>query len=383
MGDYFKMARVLILHGGKIPHYRVQVYGYLSGYLKRHGLELVVTSAAIQKDNPHPIEFEYVEMPLTAWNIGKLVYRKQIDVVIMFVDMRNKYLFPTYAIAKGLLRRKMVWWGQGRDLAAPNARIKNLAYATEQAMCDSIILYAEHLKKYLPKRFHHKTFVANNTLYIGYPGLAPERKASVLAEYGIHTKKNIICVGRLQKRKRIEHLLAVHTHMNRPDIGLILAGPDSDGVLNGANGANVFKIGPIYGNKKYDLLSAADVYCLPGAVGLSIVDAFHCGLPLITEGTYESAEMMYLKDGENGFIVEWNNVEAMAQKVQLLVDNDDLRRKFSDAARQEVARNGSIDKLCSGFRDALLFALDRRGARIENFSAVQEGGARRGASDLR
>jgi glycosyltransferase involved in cell wall biosynthesis len=377
------MARVLILHGGKIPHYRVQIYSYLSGYLKRHGLELVVTSAALQKDNPHPIEFEYVEMPLTAWNIGKLVYRKQIDVVIMFVDMRNKYLFPTYAIVKGLLRRKMIWWGQGRDLAAPRAKLKNFLYATEQAMCDSIILYAERLKKYLPKRFHHKTFVANNTLCISYDGLGAKRKQAVLAEYGIHTKRNIICVGRLQKRKRLDVLVAAHASMNRPDIGLILAGPDTEGVLKELNGKNVFKVGPIYGSKKFDLLSASDVYCLPGAVGLSIVDAFHCGLPIITEGTYESAELMYLKDGENGFLVKPADFHELANKLLLLLDNDYLRKKFSDAAKREIAANGHIDKLCAGFRDALLFALARQEERIETFSVVQKGGARHGASDLR
>src|SRR5215472_1177500 len=112
------MPRVLLLHGGNIPHYRVPIYGYLSRYLKSCGLELLVTSSAIQKDNLHAIEFEYIEMPLSALNIGRLIYRKQIDVVIMFVDMRHPYLFLTYLITKALLGRKMVWWGQGKDLAA-------------------------------------------------------------------------------------------------------------------------------------------------------------------------------------------------------------------------------------------------------------------------
>jgi len=366
------MTRVLLVHGGNIPHYRVPIYGYLSRHLKSYGLELLVTSSAIQKDNPHSVEFEYVEMPLSALNIGRLVYRKRIDVVIMFVDMRHAYLFPTYLIVKGLLGRKMVQWGQGKDLAAPNAKIKNIAYATEQTFCDSIILYAEHLKKYLPKRFHHKTFVANNTLCISYEGLPAERKQAVLDEYGIHTKKNIICLGRLQKRKRLDILVAAHASMNRPDIGLILAGPDTDGVLKEVSGTNVFKVGPIYGSKKFDLLSASDVYCLPGAVGLSIVDAFHCGLPLITEGTYESAEMMYLKDGENGFIVQSGNIQALANKLLLLLDNEYLRKKFSDAAKREISTNGHIDKLCASFKDALLFAVGPKKEQLIAYSDEPE-----------
>src|SRR3989442_2641450 len=226
------MIRVLLLHSGTIPHYRIPVYSYLSSYLKRYGFDLIVASAGIHLDNPHAIEFQYVEMPLSVLSITRLIHSQRIDVIIPFVAMRHPYLFPTYIIAKGFLRRKMVWWGQGRDLADREARLKNLAYTTEHALCDSIILYAEHLKKYVARSFHKKIFVANNTLCLTYRGLPPEERSTVLAKYGIHTRKNIICVGRLQKRKRLEHLVEAFRYINRSDIGLILAGPDSDGILN-------------------------------------------------------------------------------------------------------------------------------------------------------
>jgi hypothetical protein len=34
--------------------------------------------------------------------------------------------------------------------------------------------------------------------------------------------------------------------MNRPDIGLILVGPDTEGVLENVDGPNIYKLGPIY-----------------------------------------------------------------------------------------------------------------------------------------
>lgn len=350
------MTRVLLLHGGTIPHYRVPIYGYLGRYLERHGFELSVTSSGIQARNPHPVEFTFFAIPLSATNIARLIYRQKVDVVVMFVDMRHLYLFPTYFVAKGLLRRKMVWWGQGRDLADQHARIKNAAYATEHALCDSIILYAEHLKKYVARRFHRKIFVANNTLVLSYPGLPTEAREQVLAAHGISTRKNIICVGRFQKRKRIDQLVAALREMNRRDIGLILVGPDTENVLGEIEGPNIYKLGPLYGDACFDVMSAADVYCLPGAVGLSIVDAFHCGLPFVTEEGDESAEIMYLKDGGNGFIVPRGSTSDLAEKLLLLLDDEGLRRRFSDAARREVATNGHIDRLCAGFRDALRHA---------------------------
>ena len=354
------MIQVLLIHAGKIPHYRVPIYSYMSLYLKHYGFDLIVTSDGIQADNPHVVDFQFMEMPLSTLSIAQFIYRSKIEVIIDYMALRHLYLFPTYLIAKGIMGRKIIYWGQGRDLGDREARIKNLAYASEHALCDAIILYAEHLKKYVPKRFQRKIFIANNTLCISYTGLPPGvTRENVLAEYGIKTKKNIISVGRIQKRKRLDHLVKALVYMNRTDIGLILVGPDPEGVLDKLAGENIFKLGPIYEEKKFHLLSSADVYCLPGEVGLSIVDAFHCGLPFVTEFGDETAEIMYLKDGVNGFIVPSGDIPEMAEKLLLLLDNNEIRQRFSDAAKQEIIENGSIDGLCAGFRDALIYATGR------------------------
>ena len=356
------MIRVLLINQDKIPHYRIPVYGYLTSYLERYGFELIFLSVGIQSDNPHPIKFQYAEITLSVVNLLRFISKQRVDIIIFWVNLKHLYLFPTYLISKIILRRKIIYWGHGRDLLDNEARIKNLAYALQHAMCDAIILYAEHLKKYVLNRFHKKVFVANSTLYMDYPGLTPGvTRDNILAEYGVKTKKNIVCMGRMQKRKRLDHLAEALVYMNRPDIGLILVGPDPEGILDNIRGDNIYKLGPIYGENRFDLLSAADVYCLPGAVGLSIIDAFYCGLPFVTEAGDESAEIMYLKDGVNGFIVPRGNIQEMAQKLLLLVDDNHLRERFSHAAKQEIAESGNIEKLCSGFRDALFYATGKTG----------------------
>jgi len=361
------MVRVLLIHGGVIPHYRVPIYRYLSCYLKNYGFDLLVISDGLQLDSHHTIGFQYTQVHLSISKILRFICRHSIEIIIGFMNLKHLYLFPTYLITKLIMNRKIIYWGHGRDLLDSKGKIKNLAYAVEQTMCSAIILYAEHLKKYVPKRFHDKVFIANNTLCLTYKGLPlGVTRESILEEYGIKTKKNIICIGRMQKRKRLDHLVDALVYMNRPDIGLILVGPDPEGVLDKIEGDNIFKLGPIYGDKKFELLSSVDVYCLPGAVGLSIVDAFHCGLPFVTEEGDESAEIMYLKDGVNGFIVPRGNIPVMSQKLLLLLDDVELRRRFSDAAKWEIEENGSIDKLCSGFRDALLYATHQGPGRRSN-----------------
>jgi glycosyltransferase involved in cell wall biosynthesis len=354
------MVRVLIIHGGFIPHYRVPIYGYLSRYLKNYGFDVFVISDGLQSGDHHTIEFKYTHIHLSVLNIVKFIHRYKIDIVIGFMNLKHLYLFPTYLIARVFMGRKIIYWGHGRDLLDKGRNIKIVAYTAEHAMCNAIILYAEHLKKYVPKHLHKKVFIANNTLHLTYKGLSPGvTRENVLRKYGIYTKKNIICIGRMQKRKRLDHIAEALFHMNRPDVGLIFVGPDPEGVLDKIKGKNVFKLGPKYGDQKFELLSSADVYCLPGAVGLSIVDAFHCGLPLVTEEGDESPEIMYLKDGVNGFIVPRGNIQAMSQKLLLLLDDDKLRKRFSDAAKREIKENGSMDVFCSGFRKALFYATGR------------------------
>lgn len=350
------MKQVLLLHGGEVPHYRVGVYNDLARYLERSGFALAVASERIQAGNSTEVQFPFFPTPPSAIHIGRVIHRGSFDAVIMFVNMRYRYLFPVYGITKGVLRRRMVWWGQGRDLADPHNRLKNAAYATEHALCDAIVLYAEHLKRYVASRFHHKVFIANNTLAVTYPGLPPGAKGQVLQRHGIRTPKNIICVGRFQRRKRMDHLAAAMRLMNRPDVGLILVGPDIDGVLADITGENVYKLGEMYGDERFDLMSSADVYCLPGAVGLSIVDAFHCGLPFVTEEGDESAEIAYLKDGVNGFVVPRGDTPALANALLRLLDDDELRTRFSMAAHEEVRVNASMDRMCEGFVQALRFA---------------------------
>jgi len=348
------MTKVVLINQGDIPHYRIPVYGYLSECLEWDGFGLTVLSCGTESRMPHAVRFDHRKMPLSFFSITKLFLSVKPDVVVLWVNLKNLYLFPVIVLAK-FLRVKVVYWGHGRDLQDKGARIKNLVYFLEHWLCDAIILYGEHLKKYVATAFHTKVFVANNTLNLMPRYLDLGSKERILAKYNVKTKKNVICSGRMQKRKRIDDLLKAFELIGNPEFGLILVGPDPEGILEGTRGENVYKLGPVYGDDILDLLSASTVYCLPGAVGLSIVDAFYCGLPFITEEGEETAERMYLKHGVNGFVVSKGDVGQLAGKLKLLLENDLLRANFSRAATDEIMVNGHIDLMCKGFREVLSF----------------------------
>jgi glycosyltransferase involved in cell wall biosynthesis len=354
------MTRVVLINQEKVPHYRVPVYNYLSEYLAARKFALTVVSEGVQAGTTHEVRFDHRVVRLTLLPLVRDLIAVDPDIVIYWVRLRHLYLFPLLVLLK-ILRKRIVYWGHGSDLGKQmGGAMRRAANNIEYLVSDALIIYAEHLKAHVPARFHRKSFVANNTLYFADAAAPANDRRSPLRKYGITTSRNIICTGRLQRRKRLEHLFAALELIKRPDVGLILVGPDSDGVLNGVNGNRVYKLGPIYGDEVLRLLRAADVFCLPGAVGLSIVDAFHCGLPLVTEEGDESPEIMYLKDGINGFVVPRGDIRQLASRLESLLSDDELRERFSRAARHEITTNGHIDRMCQGFSSALEFVRDGR-----------------------
>ena len=65
--------------------------------------------------------------------------------------------------------------------------------------------------------------------------------------------------------------------------------------------------------------------------GLVLVEAMSCGIPVVAFNCpYGPADI--IKDGIDGFLVEDRNIEAFADRVCQLMENDDLRQRMSRSA---------------------------------------------------
>lgn len=350
------MKNVFLINTGKIPHYRVPVYGYLSDYLKQHQFRLVVISEGVQEGNPNVIQFPSIFVRLCFSNLSGMLINRRPDAVIFWVGP-HFYMFPLLILAR-FLKIRVIHWGHRRPVP-PHVFFKRTVYNIEHWLDNAIIIYSEELRKHIWRCFQKKTYVAINTLNLAAYNPSRRPKDDVRRDYGIFTEKNIICIGRIQRRKRISDLVLAFQMLNMNDVGLILAGPDDEGILAKIRGRNIFKFGPIYGKKGLDLLSIADIYCLPGSIGLGIVDALWCGLPVVTENVFHGPEITFLKNGINGFVVPKGDVKQLADKLRLLLTDDALRERFSHAARNEIMVSGHIEKMCEGFRNALQFVCEQ------------------------
>ena len=266
-------------------------------------------------------------------------------------------MFAVLIIIK-LFKIKIIHWGHRRPVGN-RIRLKSIIYNVEHWLDDAVILYSEQLRDYVWKQLHDKVFIANNTLNLSEYDKYIVPEDCLKRKYHIRTKKNIICMGRMQKRKRIMDLVKAFRLLSIDNTGLILAGPDDENMLENISDKNIFKLGPIYGKDSIDLLLASDIYCLPGAIGLSIVDAFFCSLPVLTEDVMHGPEIMYLKNGVNGFIVPKGDIQKLAEKLNLLLSDDSFRKKLGQAAKTEINTHGHIDRLCEGFNNAINYVLHK------------------------
>jgi len=110
---------------------------------------------------------------------------------------------------------------------------------------------------------------------------------------------------------------------------------------------NIFYNGPVYGDEKIIALKSADLFCFPTyypteAFPLVILEAMACGLPVVT--TDQGGITEAIIDGKGGFIVKKNDPKDLAEKLEILINDKELRLKMGQFNRQRYLENFTLEK---------------------------------------
>ena len=157
----------------------------------------------------------------------------------------------------------------------------------------------------------------------------------------------ILYIGRLAKIKGLDILLQAFSiiYSRHPDVRLKIAGDgrEKDSLHALANKLGVLGrtdfIGTVRGDEKNALLQHAMFFACPKVlhnIGLANLEALAAGLPVVTgmaDGVSDA-----IRNGENGFRVAPDNVEEMAEKLDLLLSDSALRKKMAKNARVSAMR---------------------------------------------
>lgn len=349
------MKKILLI-SNKVFHYRVSNYNYFAKRFREEGWQFIVRADEIQKNNPHPLEFDFKEISFKLGDYKREIERLQPDVVILFLHLKNFIIWPLLHWLK-LKNISVVYWNKGINLEVRNPRLRNLPFYYIHSLCDGIVLYSKNEIKDLRPKNRHKVWVANNTInFTDFPEIR-ETPAEIKQEFGIPFEKIVLFVGRMRPVKKVEHLIEAFNQIDEPGCGCVIVGDQMDYDLkNLIRKNNICFLGEIFDPqniKASKLFKMADVFVIPGDVGLGMNQAFYWGLPVVTEDGLQPPEIHYLKNGRSGFIVPENDVAALREKTLLLLKDDALRAEFSRNAREDILREASIETMFQGFLDCV------------------------------
>lgn len=147
-------------------------------------------------------------------------------------------------------------------------------------------------------------------------------------------KINVLFMGRIGKRKGVYDIIDSAKLITNPDIEINLYGDGDLKEFEKLIGENNLQTkvnlkGWIFGDKKDTAYKSADIYILPSyeeGLPMSVLEAMSYALPVIS--THVGGTPDAVEDNVNGFLIQPGDYNTLAQKINLLSENKELREKM-------------------------------------------------------
>lgn len=180
-----------------------------------------------------------------------------------------------------------------------------------------------------------------------------------------YPSKNILYVGELIERKAVINLITAFEKMDMDNIGLILVGKGKEKdkylkYIREHNIKNVFFEGFVQKEDIVKYYKFADVFVLPSfneVWGLVVNEAMSCGLPVISS-TWAGVTRDLIKDEENGFIFNPNDIGELAKKLKFIMNNSELRKKMG-ANSLKIIKDKTPQKYAEKILEAVEYGLQK------------------------
>jgi UDP-glucose:(heptosyl)LPS alpha-1,3-glucosyltransferase len=160
--------------------------------------------------------------------------------------------------------------------------------------------------------------------------------------------KIILFVGRNLKRKGLEYILKALPIMKEKNAKLVVCGGDDEYHRNIVKKLNQDSRVIFAGNVKNvpEYCAVSDIFVFPTfyeGFSFATLEAAASGLPIIA--TVANGTEDLIEDGKNGFLLKERTPEAIAKKVNLLMEDEKLRTRMGENARKAVLQKYSFDKI--------------------------------------
>lgn len=103
-------------------------------------------------------------------------------------------------------------------------------------------------------------------------------------------------------------------------------------------------VGPLYGDEKFNELRNADIFVNPtynDAFPLVIIEAYQFAIPVIS--TYEGGIADMVINNETGLLVKTQNPQMLADKIAILLNDNNLRRMMGKKGYERFINNYTLE----------------------------------------
>ena len=294
-------------------------------------------------------------------------HRKRYDIIQCF----GLYLFiPSALVMKYLFRKKVIARLECSGRFGDFWRIKQLRWGKLvlacSKRCDTIIYISQDIREELIAHNYPREKLVHITNSVDSDQFKPDDRSDD------KESKRICFVGRLEEQKGLEYLVKALDVVRKKEeaVKLLLVG---DGQLRSYLETlsaelklqkHVFFVGTTD-----DVLSyyrTARIFVLPSiseGLPLSLLEAMSCGLPVVVTSVGGNKEIVASQPGQegttgtnyeigiNGLVVEPRNVEALAEALLRLLEDEALSRRLGAESRKLAEKYFSQGKTVQDYLD--------------------------------
>ncbi len=283
--------------------------------------------------------------------IWHLLLKDDILVLEMNPRILSNWIF---LIIRRILGKKTILWGHAWPRKGKNSKtdfIRNLM----RKLASQIIVYTNRQKRELQAKMPGKKIVAApNTIYsVEQMKTGPKINP-----------KNLIYVGRLVTSKKVFFMVqAFHQSLrflpDNANLVIVGDGPEKEKIQKYIERNNLHNRIKLLGhisdyNQLKTLYDEALFSISPGYVGLSIIQSFSFGVPmLISKNENHSPEIEAARENDNAIFFETDNLEDFADKLQLIYKTKAEWIKKREKIVSFCKENYSVEAMAKVFIDSL------------------------------
>ena len=374
------MPREVAVIQYRLLHYRLGLFEQLRTACAEHDIELklihgdATPSEALRHDTG---ELSWAtRVHNRHWRVGgrdllwqpfaKLV--KQADLVVMMQESRLLSNYP-WLFGWGPRPTRVAYWGHGRNFQsnAPTGLAARWKSHTLTSV-DWWFAYTNATARIVQEAGfpNERITVLNNTIdnhgfEADLASVSDAEVADLRASIGAGEGAVVgLYCGSLYPDKRLDMLISACARVAErdPNFRLVIVG-------DGPNRAYLQRVmdqpwfhwaGVQYGKSKAAWFRASQLFLNPGGLGLSILDTFVAGVPMVTTiDAKHGPEIAYLEDGVNGVVTE-GTTEAFAAAVERLIDDPSRRLSLAQQARTSAGSytlDAMVERFVTGIDDCL------------------------------